>query len=291
MKTSEAYSLISKLREKGHAVFMLCSLFRVSQSGYFSSLNRPLSKRTHRRIDLSAKVIGIFKEHKGRYGRPRIYREMQNRGEDVSEKFVGSVLRQEGLQTRKKRPFRPCTTQSTKRSRWAPNLLKEKPPTHAANEVLVSDITYVATREGWLYLAAVMDLYTKTIKGYRLASEMPTSLVSGALDQAMTSYPKLHGAIIHSDRGCQYTSDAYLEKVAYYGLKVSMSAKGNCYDNAAMESFWSTLKTECFPSSSVFESREEARQSIFEYIEGYYHTCRMHSSLHYLTPLAAEKAA
>ena len=136
-----------------------------------------------------------------------------------------------------------------------------------------------------------MDLHTRVIKGYSMAQNMPTSLIIEALDRAMKQYPELKGAIIHSDRGCQYTSHEYLDKLSAYGLKVSMSAKGNCYDNATMESFWSTLKTECFPPHGIFETREIAHQKIFEYIEAYYHSRRLHSSLDYITPLAAELAA
>jgi len=136
-----------------------------------------------------------------------------------------------------------------------------------------------------------MDLHSRVIKGYKVSEQMPTSLVTDALDQALAQYPEISGAILHSDRGCQYTSQEYRRKLENHKLLISMSAKGNCYDNAAMESFWSTLKTECFPESGVFESREAARQAIFEYIEGYYHRKRMHSSLQYLTPLAAELAA
>ena len=269
---------------------MLCELFEVSQSGYFASLDRGPSPRSIRRKKLSKKVVGVFHQHRGRYGRPRIYRELKAQGEQISEKLVGSIIAREGLKSRKKRPFRPCTTQAVARPRWAPNLLKDF-HTEKPNEALVTDITYVATREGWLYLAGVMDLHTRTIKGWSIAESMPTSLIIQALDRALKRYPGLRGAIAHSDRGCQYTSHEYLGKLADHGLKVSMSAKGNCYDNATMESFWSTLKTECFPPNGIFETKEAARQQIFEYIEGYYHSCRLHSSLNYTTPFAAELAA
>ena len=136
-----------------------------------------------------------------------------------------------------------------------------------------------------------MDLHSNKIKGYEIQETMHTSLISKALEKAMKHHPGLTGAVHHSDRGSQYTSQEYLQQLADNGLQPSMSAKGNCYDNAAMESFWSTLKTEAFPDSGVFESKEAAKQAIFEYIEGYYHTQRMHSSLNYLTPLAAEIAA
>jgi putative transposase len=290
MKTSEKYLSIKQLRAKKHATAMLCELFEVSQSGYFASANRRPSRQKIRRDALAKKVITVFHEHRSRYGRPRIYRQLKAEGEQVSEKMIGSIIAKEGLQALKKRPFRPLTTQSVARPRWAPNLLKNY-KTQSPNQALITDITYVATREGWLYLAGVMDLHTRVIKGYSIAQSMPTSLIIEALDRAMKHYPRLTGAIIHSDRGCQYTSHEYLNKLSAYGLKVSMSAKGNCYDNATMESFWSTLKTECFPPNGIFETREIARQKIFEYIEAYYHSSRLHSSLNYITPLAAELAA
>lgn len=155
----------------------------------------------------------------------------------------------------------------------------------------MGDITYVATKEGWLYLAGFMDSYSKLIKGYSISDEMPTALVTKALENALVSYPKLRGAVIHSDRGSQYTSHAYQEKLNHYDLKISMGKTGCCYDNASIESFWSTLKTECFPANNVFETKREAKAAIFEYIEAYYNTQRLHSTLNYSTPLAAEKAA
>ena len=291
MKTSNIYQIITDLRQEGHSVASLCRLMEVSQSGYFESLHRPPSQREQRRAALTQKLIQVFDEHKNRYGRPRIYQQLKAQGEEISEKMVGSIIRAEGLKTRKKRPFRPQTTQPGKSPRYAPNLLKNYSSMTSPNMVLVSDITYLASREGWLYLAGIMDLKTKVIKGYRLEENMPTSLVTGALDQALKSDPQMKGAILHSDRGCQYTSHNSLQKLKDNDLKASMSGKGKCYENAAMESFWSTLKTECFPESGVFETKEAARQVIFEYLEGYYHTVRIHSSLNYLTPLAAELAA
>lgn len=291
MNTKEKHQAITRLKDKNHSISMLCKLFEVSPSGYFFSLKTPDSPRKNRREKLAAKIKTIFSQHKSRYGRPRIYRQLRIEGEPVSEKMVGRLMRCEGLVARKKRSFRPQTTRNVARPKYAPNLLKDRIAPHAPNEVIVTDITYVATKENWLYLAAVMDLHSKKIKGYEIQETMHTGLISKALEKAMKSHPSLTGGIHHSDRGSQYTSHEYLQQLADYGLHSSMSAKGNCYDNAAMESFWSTLKTEAFPDSGVFESKEAARQAIFEYIEGYYHTQRMHSSLNYLTPLAAEIAA
>lgn len=292
MNTKEKHQAITHFKNKNHSIPMLCELFEISPSGYFSSLKTSASPRKIRRETLKETIKTIFTQHKSRYGRPRIYRQLRNQGESISEKMVGRLMRSQNLQARKKRSFRPRTTQNIARPKYAPNLLKDRPAPTAPNEVVVTDITYVATKEGWLYLAAVMDLHSKKIKGYEIQETMHTGLIGKALEKATKHHHRdLAGCIHHSDRGSQYTSHQYLKQVSDHGLQSSMSAKGNCYDNAAMESFWATLKTEAFPESGAFESKEAAKQAIFEYIEGYYHTQRMHSSLNYLTPLAAEIAA
>ena len=213
MKTSEIYKFITEPVVKGHSAASSCRLMEVSQSGYNASLKRPASLRERRRKDLTDKVIHIFHEHESRYGRPRIYRQLKAQGEHVSEKMVGPIIRSEGLKARKKRPFRPKTTQQGNALRYAPNLLKNQTPLIHPNRILVSDVTHVATKQGWLYLAGIMDLKTRVIKGYSVAEEMPTSLISTALDQAFKNYPEMKGAILHSDRGCQYTSHSYLQKL------------------------------------------------------------------------------
>ncbi len=291
MNTKEKHQAITHLKNKTHSIPMLCDLFEASPSGYFSSLKLPASPRKIRREKFMENIKTIFTQHKNRYGRPRIYRQLRSEGEFISEKMVGRLMRSESLQARKKHSFRPRTTQNIARPKYAPNLLKDRAAPTAPNQVVVTDITYVATKEGWLYLAAVMDLHSKKIKGYEIQETMHSELIGNALEKAMKQHPDLASCIHHSDRGCQYTSHQYLQQLRDHRLQSSMSAKGNCYDNAAMESFWSTLKTEAFPESGVFESKESARQAIFEYIEGYYHTQRMHSSLNYLTPLAAEMTA
>lgn len=281
-------------KDSDHSVAALCQLFEVSQSGFYSLLNRRDSSRKIRRKKLEKEVLEVFHEHKARYGRPRIYRTLKAKGVHISEKMVGSLIRENNLQARKKKPFRPKTTRQGAPSKEIPNLLKKPPnPTtgEAPSATLVTDITYVATREGWLYLSAIMNLKSKYIHAYRLESHLRTELVTDTVEEAIRKAPELSGSVLHSDRGCQYTSHSYAHTLQQHQLQISMSATGNCYDNAAMESFWSTLKTESFPDSGVFETKEAAKQAIFEYIEGYYHTKRIHSSLNYLTPLAAKLAA
>ncbi len=216
---------------------MLCDLFEASPSGYFSSLKATVSPRKIRCDRFKELIKTIFTQHKNRYGRPRIYRQLRSEGESISEKMVGRLMRSQSLQARRKRSFRPRTTQNIARQKYAPHLLKDRPAPTAPNEVIVTDITYVATKEGWLYLAAVMDLHSKKIKGYEIQETMHTELIGKALEKAMKHHPDLIGCIHHSDRGSQYTSHQYLKQVSDHKLQSSMSAKGNCYDNAAMESF------------------------------------------------------
>ncbi len=288
MKPTEKHQTITHFNHENHSASMLCKLFEVSPSGYFFSLKATSPPRKNRREMIATKIKTIFNQHKNRYGRPRICRQLQTEGDPVSEKMVGLLMRFEVLVARKKRGFRPCTTQNTARPKYAPNLLKDRPAPVAYNEVVVTDITYVATKESWLYLAAVMDLHSKKTKGYEIQKTMHPALIGKALEKAMKHHPDLTGGIHHSDRGSQYTNQEYLQQLPNCGLQSSISAKGNCYDNAAMESLCSTFKTEAFPDSGVFENKEAAKQAIFEYDEGYYHTQRMHSPLNYLTPLAAE---
>lgn len=199
-------------------------------------------------------------------------------------------MKEMNLKALKKRPYRPKTTQSFTSQEPVINRLNQAHITEP-NQCLVTDITYIATKEGWLYLAGFMDIYSKMIKGYSIHERMPTELITSALKKALHRFPKLQGAIVHSDRGSQYTSNQYKAMLEQHGLKISMGETGCCYDNAAIESFWSTLKTECFPVSGVFETKSEAKNAIFEYIEAYYNTQRLHSSLNYTVPLDVERAA
>lgn len=287
---SDRYKVIQELHQQGYSISLLCKTLGASQSGYYESLKRKLSVTKQRRENLKNKVKMIFLKHKKRYGRIRIHRDLLAQGINVSEKMVGSMMRDLNLKALTKRPFRPKTTTSSTHDKPVEDLAKGKVFT-SPNQCLFGDITYVATKEGWLYLSGYIDAYSKVIKGYSLEESMPTSLVTGSLEKALKRFPKLKGAIIHSDRGSQYTSHSYKEMLSQHGLKISMGQKGVCYDNAVIESFWSTLKTECFPSSGVFDTKAEAKVAIFEYIESYYNTQRRHSSIDYLCPLAAESAA
>ena len=234
-------------------------------------------------------MLKIYHSHKGRYGRIRIKKELEKAGVTLSEKFISQVLKSEGLYARGNKAFRPKTTTHGE-GNVSENHLKTTKVT-APNQVLVTDITYIPTKEGFLYLSALMDLFSRKIKGFHIGESLHTVLILKSLEDALEKYPELIGALHHSDRGCQYTSYAYREYLKQYQLKSSMSGVGYCYDNAAMESFWATLKREIGEEyTPVFKTKEEARQLIFEYIEGYYNTTRIHSSIDYQSPNSLEKS-
>jgi len=240
---SDRFKVIQELHQQGYPISLLCKTLGASQSGYYESLKRKLSVTKQRREDLKNKVKTLFYRHRKRYGRIRIHRDLLAQGIKISEKMVGSIMRELALKALAKRTFRPKTTTSSAHINPVEDLAKGK-------------------------------VFSKMIKGYSIEESMPTSLVTGSLEKAMKRFPNLKGAIIHSDRGSQYTSHCYHEMLSQYGLRISMGQKGVCYDNAVIESFWSTLKTECFPSSGVFETKAEAKAAIFEYIESYYNTQR-----------------
>jgi len=189
-----------------------------------------------------------------------------------------------GIQARHKAAFRPKTTTQNPAQKASPNVLGATEVPTAPDEVCVSDITYIATREGWLYLAVVIDLYSRAVVGWSIAETMHTTLVTSALTKAMSNLSMGSRPLFHSDRGCQYTSKEFRKLLAHYGLTQSMSAKGYCYDNAANESFFATLKRESFPEGCCFDTKAEARRTIFGYLEAFYNTKRRHSSLGNVSP-------
>ena len=219
-------------------------------------------------------------------GSPRITRHLRERGVRCGRHRVARLMRLNGWRARKKRPFRPKTTRPGKEP--CANLLAQRPPPSAPNQVWVSDITYVATREGWLYLAVVLDLFSRKVIAWRLREHMQASLVADALGDALRRRQPGPGLIFHSDRGSQYGSHCVRKPLEAVGALQSMSALGYCYDNAFAEALFSTYKTECLPDGGVFETKREARRRTFEYLEAYYNSRRLHSSLCYMTPDAFE---
>jgi transposase InsO family protein len=264
-----------------------CELFDVSPSGYYAWRDREPSQRAQEDERLGKRIAVIHETSRKTYGCPRIMRSLRREGVRCGKKRVARIMRQKDIKGCQKARFRPQTTDSKHNGPISPNRLKTIDEVQSPNHVWVSDITYIPTREGWSYLAAVMDLGTRNIKGWSLKDSLHTDVVSDAFVQAAFRYRPKPGLIMHSDRGCQYASEQFRKLLDQHKALGSMSAKGNCYDNAAMESFWATLKNE-LNIKEPFNTQEEARQTIFEYIEVFYNRQRLHSSIGYQSPLDYE---
>ncbi len=260
-----------------------CDVLEVSRSGYYAWRDRPASARDRRLEELAAKVKAVHEENRGVYGSPRVFRALKARGEHACENTVAKVMRQQEIRARCKRKFVPRTTDSSHTSPVAENVLGRRFAAELPDRKWAVDITYVPTGEGWLYLAGVIDLCSRKVVGWSMADHMRTDLVSDALSMALARRQPGEGLLHHSDRGSQYASEDYRHLLQSHGIECSMSGKGNCWDNAVMESFWGTLKTELVHQTR-YETREQARASIFEYIEVFYNRQRLHSSLGYVSP-------
>ncbi len=258
-----------------------CVALSVSRIGYYQWVGTKHSVRAEANFELLEKVQRIYAEDKGRYGSPRITQQLWQEGVVCGENRVARLMCEKELVARRKKAFRPRTTLPGQGA--APNLIKEFAPS-APDQVWASDITYVATLEGWLYLAVILDLFSRRIVGWKLDESLESELVVRALSNALVLRQPAEGLYFHSDRGSQYSSEALRKPLRVIGANQSMSGRGNCSDNATMEAFFSTLKTECFPDNQVFASRAQARREIFEYIEVYYTNQRLHSALGYQTP-------
>lgn len=270
-------------------VTMMCRLLEVSRSGFYAWRNRPASKKATRARRLLVKIKAIFQRSRRSYGSPRIWHELVAGGEKVGRGQIARLMRENGICAKQKRKYK-ATTNSTHNLPVAPNILGAMDPVSEENEVWITDITYLWTREGWLYLAAVMDLFSRRIIGWAASSRMKTGLVSQAFGRALALRGPVPGLVHHSDRGSQYASIAYQKLLKVSGVICSMSRKGNCYDNAVMESFWHSLKVEWL-FDFEFETRREAVQEIGEYIDGFYNRERRHSSLGYVSPIELEGMA
>lgn len=268
-------------------IILMCGVMDVSPSGYYAWRGREPSQRASTNQALDERVASIYGQHKSRYGAPRIWEELQSQGVSCSEKRVARRMQKLGLKAIQAKKFK-VTTDSEHNKPVAPDLLQQDFTAACANEKWVSDITYIWTGAGWLYLAVVMDLYSRAIIGWSLQKRMTQQLVCDALTMALfrRGFPK--DVIIHSDRGSQYCSKRYQLLLKLNGLICSMSRKGCCYDNAAMESFFHSLKVELV-HRETYVTREQARQSIFEYIEVYYNRQRRHSTIGYQIPMLYEE--
>lgn len=265
----------------------LCALLGVARSGYYAWLKGRQSARARSNQLLLAEIRQAFKDHRGAYGSPRITAALRAKGQKCNHKRVERLMQQDGLQGRSSRPRKVRTTDSDHHEPVAPNLLRDQPAPTKTDEVWVTDITYIPTAQGWLFLAAVMDLYSRQILGWSLWENLEAGGPLQALARALHKRGHPRGVIHHSDRGVQYASLLYRQQLQRAGLIASMSRKGNCYDNAAMEAFWSTLKREAL-SQSVDWSKDRVRREVFEYIEAIYNRRRLHSSLGYQSPVDFE---
>lgn len=267
------------MREQ-YTVTELCDALGISRSGYYKSRRNEPSERELENRRLLEEIGSIHGESYCRaYGSPRMTIELNNRGLSCSENRVARLMSGAGIKARFKTAFRPKTTQRDPDRLPAPNRLGNANPATRPGEVLVSDITYVATKQGWLYLAVTLDLYSRQVSGWHLAENMETPLVVEAARKAAMLEGVGPGSVHHSDRGCQYTSNTMRAWLRDRDILCSMSAAGYCYDNATCESFFATLKREAFPDNCVFGTKAEARQTIFEYIETFYNRRRIHTSL------------
>lgn len=268
--------------EDAFPVRRVCEVREVSESGYYAWLNRPPSEREQANGHLGKRIQALWQQFRGIYGAPRIHAELQAQGVVVGHKRVARVMQQLGLRGKGSRKRRPPTTQSNPHHRFEPNILAQHFEASQPDAVWLTDITYIPTLEGYLYVAGVMDLCTRQLVGLSMAHHLHSELTESALAMALTQRQPTDPFIHHSDRGTQYTCDAYRNQLAAYPITVSMSRTGNCLDNAPMESFWATLKREC--ADCVFHSLDHARTEIFGYIMGFYNRLRRHSALGYLSP-------
>jgi putative transposase len=265
----------------------LCALLGVARSGYYAwGKGRPSARARSNQLLLAA-IRQAFKEHRGNYGSPRITATLRAQGQKANHKRVERLMRQDGLQGRSSRPRKVRTTDSDHDEPIAPNLLLDRPAPAKVDEVWVTDITYIPTAQGWLFLAAVMDLYSRQILGWSLWENLEAGGPLQALARALHKRGHPRGVIHHSDRGVQYASALYRQQLQRIGLIASMSRKGNCYDNAAMEAFWSTLKREALSQSADW-SKDRVRREVFEFIEATYNRRRLHSSLGNQSPVDFE---
>ena len=268
-------------------VGLLCKALGVSRSGYYAWQRRPESNRTRQNRDLKARIRQVHKESRGTYGSPRIHCELRDQGERCGRHRVARLMREDGLRAKVKKRYK-ATTDSKHDLPVAPNLLQRNFDPVAPDRVWASDITYIWTAEGWLYLAVVLDLFSRSVVGWSMSQRIDRHLVMEALTMAIKRRSPAPGLIHHSDRGVQYASDDFQALLYKHGIRCSMSRKGDCWDNAAVESFFGTLKQE-----EVFHrrylSRQQARQSLFDYIEVFYNRRRRHSTLGYVSPAKFEQ--
>lgn len=280
------YEFIDEHRHE-FLVQRMCNVLGVSASGYYAWRSRPLSQRAQENHKLTTEIVEVHEESRKTYGSPRIYKELVARGRSVSENRVAKLMQAGNIAVKRKKK-RKITTDSRHDYPVAPNLLNRNFKADRPDQKWVGDITYIPTAEGWLYLATVMDLFSRKIVGWAMEATLESSLVEQAFLMAVQNRKPPKNLLHHSDRGSQYAGDLYRKLLADYNIIVSMSRTGNCYDNAVMESFFSTLKCDQVFAQN-YQSRQEAKTDIFGYIEGFYNPVRRHSTLDYQSPVEFER--
>jgi transposase InsO family protein len=273
-----------------YPVTVMCGVLGVSPAGYYAWRSRPESRRAVANRHLINDIKRVHRDTHGRYGSPRIHVELKAQGRGMSRGRIERLMRRHGIRAIMARPRRARTTDSRHDFPIAPNLLDRNFIAPAPNRIWLADITYIETDQGWLYLSAVMDLYSRRIVGWAMDGHLRTELPLAALRMAIAAQRPAAGLIHHSDRGVQYASANYRKLMQSAAFQASMSRKADCYDNAPMESFFHTLKTELVHHRR-YATRAEATRDIFAYIEGFYNRTRRHSAIGYLSPIEMELKA
>jgi putative transposase len=284
-----SFRFIEDHRE-AYPVRVLCAVLEVSSAGYYAWRSRPPSTRSMANRELVATIRRVHQDSGGRYGSPRVHAVVRSQGRNIGRGRIERLMRRHGIRAIMAPPRRARTTDSRHALPIAPNLLARDFTAAAPNRIWLADITYVPTGEGWLYLAAVMDLFSRKIVGWAMRDYLRTELASSALTMALQRQRPAVGLIHHSDRGVQYASLDYRGALAAAGITASMSRKADCFDNAPMESFFHTLKTELVHHRQ-YATRAEAQRDIFAFIEGFYNRTRLHSAIGYISPIEMELKA
>jgi putative transposase len=283
------FRIIEDCRDE-YPIRVLCDALGVSPSGYYAWRTRPESARKAANRQLLADIQRLHDQHRKRYGAPRIHAALRAQGRTVSRGRVERLMHRHGIRAQRPRAYRVCTTDSNHALPVAPNRLDRDFSPAAPNQVWLTDITYVPTDEGWLYLAVILDLFSRKAVGWAMRDHLRTELPLAALTMAVQRQRPAPGLLHHSDRGSQYASAEYRKALKDHGIVQSMSRKGNCWDNAPMESFFGTAKSELVHHQR-YPTREAAKRDLFAYIEAYYNRQRLHSALGYITPEQAELRA
>ena len=276
------YAFINDHRQQW-PVTVQCSTLQVSRSGYYAWQGRGPSLTAQRRAALTEQIREVHRTSRQTYGSPRVHAELVGQGQACNRKTVAKCMQQAGIQAKTQRRFRVTTTDSNHPHPIAENVVNRHFSPSQKNETWTADITFIPTQEGWLYLAAVEDLFTREVVGWSMSERIDSRLVVDALNMALARHSPGENLVTHSDRGVQYASEHYQRLLKAHGITCSMSRRGNCWDNAPMESFFATLKKELVHHEK-YVTRAEARHSLFEYIEVFYNRVRRHSALGYLSP-------